>query len=149
MLMLLPSSLGGCGSSQLPLTRAEQVLLARVSAPLQADVGLEYDRMAVVGKHSNGTLIIAVSQTVSHPTGRVLCRLDSAALQALAAHLATTLLPACRFLAYHNKVVVLFDATTQAQNGSSHGVCSRIMMARIQPTGLQFQEQQKLPEENE
>jgi hypothetical protein len=67
---LLLSSLGSCGSSQLPLTSAEQALLAQVSTSLQADVGLQYDRTAVANKHPNGALIIAVSQTVGRPTDR-------------------------------------------------------------------------------
>jgi hypothetical protein len=143
----LLSSLWSCGSSQLPLTSAEQALLAQVSTRLQADVALQYDRTAVATKQPNGALIIAVSQTVSRPTDRVLCQLDSAAVRATAARLAAALLPTRRFRAYHNKVVVLFSAATEMRDGSSSGVCSRILVARIQPTGLHFQEQPRLPEE--
>lgn len=145
----LMSSLGSCGSSQLPLTSAEHALLAQLSTRLQADVGLQYDRTAVANKQPNGALIIAVSQTVGRPTDRALCQLDSAALRATAARLAAALLPTCRFRAYHHKVIVLFSAVTKMREGSSSGVCSRIVAARIQPTGLHFQEQQRLPEEQE
>lgn len=145
--VLLLSSLGSCGSSQLPLTSTEQALLAQVGTSLQADVGLQYDRTAVANKQPNGALIIAVSQKVGRPTDRALCQLDSAALRATAARLAAALLPTRRFRAYHSKVVVLFSAATQMRDGSSSSVCSRILAARIQPTGLHFQEQQRLPEE--
>jgi hypothetical protein len=129
------------------LTSAEQALLAQVSTGLQADVVLQYERTAVATKQPNSALIIAVSQTVSRPTERVLCQLDSAALRATAARLAAAFLPTCRFRAYHNKVVVLFSAATEMCDGSSSGVCSRILAARLQPTGLHFQEQQRLLEE--
>ena len=138
---LLVGSLWACGSSQLPLNRAEEVQLARLGTALHARVGLQYDRAAVEGKRRDGKLVISVSQTVGPSPSRVLCLADSAALQATAAGLSDALLPVLRFRTYHDKVVVLFDATTQPRDGSSSGVCSRIVGARNLPSGMRFREQ--------
>jgi hypothetical protein len=142
--VLLLTSLLGCGSSQLPLTRAEEAQLARLGTALHATVGLAYDRRAVEGQRTDGAFTISVYQTVARSTDQVLCQRDSTALKTTAAGLFAALRPTLRFRANHNKVVVLFDAATQPRDGSSSEVCSRIIAARIHPTTMQFREQECL-----
>jgi len=134
--------LTGCGSSQLPMTAAEIARLQALSARLGSEVSLQYDRDAVTQHRSNGTLVIAVSQTVIHARDASFCGADSLALQQQAATIATELVPTMRFARNHNHITFIYSAEHVLNDMASEGLCCRVLECSLQTKPLAFRNNQ-------
>lgn len=135
---MLTFALAGCGTTQLPLTPAEEAQLQTLSNQLGSTVSLQYDREAVTHQRPNGTVVISVYQTAETVRDVSFCRADSFVLQRQSAATAAALVPALRFARYHNRMVILYEAATPMRNGSSTGLCSRAVSASMRTKRLVF-----------
>jgi hypothetical protein len=131
-------ALTSCGSSQLPLTPAEEARLQALSTRLGREVSLQYDRDAVTHHRANGTLVIAVSQTVTHARDASFCGADSLALQQQAAAIATELVPTMRFARNHNYITFIYSTEHILNNRSSNELCSRVLEGSLRTKSLVF-----------
>jgi hypothetical protein len=134
-------ALASCGSTQLPLTSAEEARLETLGARLGKNVRvhLQYDRDAVTRHRPSGTLFIVVTKTVARTESEpFFCHVDSLALQQKAAAIAAELVPHLRFTQYHRRIIVSYDAYRTLDHMSSEGVCTRMVGASLRTTPLVF-----------
>ncbi len=134
--------LTGCGSSQLPMTPAEETRLQALSAQLDSKVSLQYDRDAVTHHRPNGTLVIAVSQTVTHARDASFCGADSLALQQQAAAIAAALVPTIRFARNHNHITFIYSVDHMLSDMASEGLCYRVLECSLRTKPLVFRNNQ-------